>query len=77
MPKNKKPAGGRPAKNFDPSYAKGGRKGGPAARNGSASSTRKPGSRSPGHRGYRPEEETPRKERWSREERVATGRTPH
>ncbi|MGW4929556.1 DEAD/DEAH box helicase [Agromyces sp. NPDC004153] len=75
MPKNKKPAGGRPAKNFDPSYAKGGRKGGPAARNGS--STQKPGSRSAGHRGYRPEEEAPRKERWSREERVATGRTPH
>ncbi|TYL53923.1 DEAD/DEAH box helicase [Agromyces mariniharenae] len=75
MPKNKKPAGGRPARNFDPSYAKGGRKGGPAARHGS--STQKPGSRSAGHRGYRPEEEAPRKERWSREERVATGRTPH
>lgn len=75
MPKNKKPAGGRPAKNFDPSYAKGGRKGGPAARHGSTSS--KPGSRSAGHRGYRPEEEAPRKERWSRDERVASGRSPH
>ena len=76
MPKNKKPAGGRPARNFDPSYAKGGRKGGPAARHGSTSS--KPGSRSAGHRGYRPEEaEAPRKERWSRDERVATGRSPH
>ncbi|MDR6906267.1 superfamily II DNA/RNA helicase [Agromyces sp. 3263] len=72
MPKNKKPAGGRPAKNFDPSYAKGGSKGGPA-RAGSA----KPGSRSAGHRGYRPEEDAPRKERWSRDERVATGRAPH
>ncbi|MDF2574838.1 MAG: box helicase [Agromyces sp.] len=73
MPKNKKPAGGRPARNFDPSYAKGGSKGGPA-RAGSA----KPGSRSAGHRGYRPEEtEAPRKERWSRDERVASGRTPH
>ncbi|WP_448006349.1 DEAD/DEAH box helicase [Agromyces bauzanensis] len=73
MPKNKKPAGGRPARNFDPSYAKGGSKGGPA-RAGSA----KPGSRSAGHRGYRPEEtDAPRKERWSRDERVAAGRTPH
>ena len=73
MPKNKKPAGGKPAKNFDPSYARGGRKGGPA-RSGSA----KPGSRSAGHRGYRPEEaDAPRKERWSRDERVAAGRTPH
>ncbi|MFE6254408.1 DEAD/DEAH box helicase [Agromyces sp. NPDC057865] len=75
MPKNKKPAGGRPARNFDPSYAKGGRKGGTASRNGSTS--QKAGSRSPGHRGYRAEEEAPRKERWSREERVATGRAPH
>ena len=73
MPKNKKPAGGRPAKNFDPSYAKGGSKGGPA-RAGSA----KPGSRSAGHRGYRPEEaDAPRKARWSSDERVATGRSPH
>ncbi|MDQ2661188.1 MAG: DEAD/DEAH box helicase [Actinomycetota bacterium] len=73
MPKNKKPQGGRPAKNFDPSYAKGGSKGGPA-RAGSA----KPGSRSAGHRGYRPEPvDGPRKERWSRDERVASGRTPH
>ena len=73
MPKNKKPAGGRPAKNFDPSYAKGGSKGGPA-RAGSS----KPGSRSAGHRGYRPEEaEAPRKARWSSEERVASGRSPH
>ncbi|MGR0221502.1 DEAD/DEAH box helicase [Agromyces sp. ZXT2-6] len=70
MPKNKKPAGGRPAKNFDPSYAKGGRSGG--------SSSHKPGSRSPGHRGYRADEAVaPRKARWSREERVESGRTPH
>lgn len=70
MPKNKKPAGGRPAKNFDPSYAKGGRSG--------ASASRKPGSRSAGHRGHRPEEAVaPRKARWSREERVESGRTPH
>lgn len=70
MPKNKKPAGGRPAKNFDPSYAKGGRSGG--------SASHKPGSRSPGHRGYRADEAVaPRKARWSREERVESGRTPH
>ena len=64
MPKNKKPQGGRPARNFDPSYAK--------------SSSKKPGSRSAGHRGYRPEEaDAPAKTRWSRDERVAAGRTPH
>ena len=63
MPKNKKPAGGRPARNFDPSYASGSR--------------HKPGSRSPGHRGHRPEEaDADRKPRWSRDERVATGRAP-
>ncbi|WP_074401090.1 DEAD/DEAH box helicase [Agromyces aureus] len=73
MPKNKKPAGGRPAKNFDPSYASGG-KGRPARAGGT-----KPGSRSAGHRGHRPEEvDAPRaKDRWSRDERVSTGRTPH
>ncbi|WP_082462398.1 DEAD/DEAH box helicase [Agromyces sp. Leaf222] len=73
MPKSKKPAGGRPAKNFDPSYASGG-KGRPARAGGT-----KPGSRSAGHRGYRPEEaDAPRaKDRWSRDERVATGRSPH
>ncbi|GAA1829519.1 hypothetical protein GCM10009750_11380 [Agromyces salentinus] len=67
MPKNKKPAGGRPAKNFDPSYAKGGK------------SATKPGSRSAGHRGHRPEEvDAPRaKDRWSRDERVSAGRSPH
>lgn len=64
MPKNKKPAGGRPARNFDPSYASGAKK--------------KPGSRSPGHRGHRPEEQSSdRRPRWSRDERVASGRAPH
>lgn len=60
MPKNKKPAGGRPAKNFEPRYgAK--KSGGPSA-----------GSRSPGHRGYRPEStEAPRKNRWTNEDRDA------
>ncbi|BDZ64230.1 DEAD/DEAH box helicase [Agromyces mangrovi Wang et al. 2018] len=72
MPKNKKPAGGRLAKNFDPSYAKKSKK---PKRSDASGSTRKPGSRSPGHRGYRPEEAEP-KQRWSREEREAAGRSP-
>lgn len=55
---NKKPAGGRPAKNFEP-------------RSNS-------GSRSPGHRGYRPDEAgaPAKKARWSADERAAKGRTP-
>jgi hypothetical protein len=62
MPKNKKPAGGRPAKNFEPSYAR--KSGGPA---GSP-----PGSRSAGHRGYRPVEgDAPKKARWNADERAA------
>ncbi|MGR0320806.1 DEAD/DEAH box helicase [Agromyces sp. ZXT2-3] len=72
MPKNKKPAGGRPAKNFDPSYAKSSRRSTPRA-----GGAQKPGSRSPGHRGHRPEEAEAPKARWSREERVASGRAPH
>ncbi|MFC5788487.1 DEAD/DEAH box helicase [Agromyces tardus] len=72
MPKNKKPAGGNRAKNFEPSYAKGGRSGAP-----SRGGAQKPGARSAGHRGYRPEEAEAPKARWSREERVAAGRTPH
>ncbi|MEV8274224.1 DEAD/DEAH box helicase [Microbacterium sp. NPDC077184] len=76
MPKNKKPAGGRPAKNFEPRYGERsqgsyqdrkrrsessapGRSGAPA------------GSRSPGHRGYRPEtEDAAPKRRWSGQEKV-------
>ncbi|MET1053082.1 MAG: DEAD/DEAH box helicase, partial [Mycetocola sp.] len=62
MPKNKKPAGGRPAKNFDPGYAR--KSGGPA---GAAT-----GSRSPGHRGFRPVEgDAPKKARWNADERAA------
>lgn len=65
MPKNKKPAGGRPAKNFEPRY--GAKKtGGPTA-----------GSRSPGHRGYRAEStEAPRKNRWNSEDRDARRAAP-
>lgn len=66
MPKNKKPAGGRPARDFDPRYAakKKYRPG--------ESSAGKPGSRSPGHRGYRASEpgaEAP-KRRWSAQEKA-------
>ena len=54
MPKNKKPAGGRAAKNFEPRYGekktsfhdRTGRPGTPDARGS------KPGARSAGHRGY-------------------------
>ena len=64
MPKSKKPAGGRPAKNYDPNRAP---KAGAAGSRGT-----KPGSRSPKHRGYRPEEEaTAPKRRWSADERSA------
>ncbi|SMH29871.1 Superfamily II DNA and RNA helicase [Rathayibacter oskolensis] len=70
MPKNKKPTGGRPAKNFEPnrfgpSSGKsqlGGRSRFPAA---------KPGARSEGHRGYRPvDENAPKKARWNADERA-------
>ena len=65
MPKNKKPAGGRPAKNFEPRY--GAKKtGGPSA-----------GSRSPGHRGFRAEStEAPAKNRWNSEDRDARRGAP-
>ncbi|NYF18284.1 superfamily II DNA/RNA helicase [Microbacterium sp. AK009] len=56
-PKNKKPAGGRPARNYDPRYAAGSsyqdRKRRPADGAGAGGSGAKAGSRSPGHRGYR------------------------
>jgi superfamily II DNA/RNA helicase len=70
MPKNKKPAG-RP--NFDPSHAK---------KSGykpyGATSGSKPGSRSAGHRGYRPADETdaPKKRRWTSDERASRGHAP-
>ncbi|MEY4102710.1 MAG: hypothetical protein RIR88_844 [Actinomycetota bacterium] len=65
MPKNKKPAGGRPVKNFEPRF--GAKKtGGPAA-----------GSRSPGHRGFRAEStEAPRKDRWNAADRDARRGAP-
>ncbi|MDR6200118.1 superfamily II DNA/RNA helicase [Microbacterium sp. SORGH_AS428] len=70
MPKNKKPAGGRPAKNFEPRYGTKtsfqDRKRRPGE--SSAGST---GSKSPGHRGYREEAaESAPKRRWTAAERA-------
>ena len=70
MPKNKKPAGGRPAKNFEPRYAAQtsfqDRK-----RRPGADAPAKPGSKSPNHRGYRAETEAaPAKGRWSAQDRA-------
>lgn len=71
MPKNKKPAGGRPAKNFEP------RRGGGTSyqdrkRRPHPDAAPQPGSRSPKHRGYRPaeENEAPPKARWSASQRA-------
>jgi superfamily II DNA/RNA helicase len=75
MPKSKKPAGGRAAKNFEPRYGE--KKGSfqdrkrrtdaPTGRPGA----QKPGSKSPNHRGYRPESETAAtKKRWTAQERA-------
>jgi len=78
MPKNKKPGGGRAAKNFDPRYspkyraASEGREGQDGKRRPGESSTGKPGSRSAGHRGHRseaPDAGAP-KRRWTEQERA-------
>ncbi|WP_460775530.1 DEAD/DEAH box helicase [Microbacterium sp. GXF7504] len=69
MPKNKKPAGGRPAKNFDPRYG---------AKTSFQDRKRRPGeasagttgSKSPKHRGYRADEGAAPKQRWSAQERA-------
>ncbi|GAB3613084.1 DEAD/DEAH box helicase [Humibacter ginsengisoli] len=67
MPKNKKPAG-RP--NYDPDYAKKSS----GYKSFGAKSDSKPGSRSAGHRGYRPDEaDAPKKRRWTADERAARG----
>ncbi|MFJ4159238.1 DEAD/DEAH box helicase [Microbacterium testaceum] len=73
MPKNKKPAGGRAAKNFEPRYgAKTSFQ--DRKRRPGAEGPAKPGSKSPNHRGYRPEAEaTPDKGRWNAADRA--GRT--
>ncbi|AGW40449.1 ATP-dependent RNA helicase [Leifsonia xyli subsp. cynodontis DSM 46306] len=50
----------------------------PHKKNGSRSGQPAAGSRSPKHRGYRAEEAgTPKKSRWSAEDRAARGRSPH
>ncbi len=70
MPKSKKPAGGR-AQNFEPRYgAKTSYQ--DAKRRPGQSSAGKPGSKSPGHRGYRAAEATDAapKQRWSAQERA-------
>ena len=73
MPKNKKPAGGRPAKNYVPKGA--GSTTRPSFGGARAAAGSKPGARSAGHRGFRPEE-AGRKDRWSPEERAARGARP-
>ena len=73
MPKNKKPAGGRAAKNFEPRYgAKTSFQ--DRKRRPGTEVPAKPGSKSPSHRGYRPEAEaTADKGRWNAADRA--GRT--
>ncbi|MDQ1112533.1 superfamily II DNA/RNA helicase [Microbacterium testaceum] len=70
MPKNKKPAGGRAAKNFEPRYgAKTSFQ--DRKRRPGTEAPAKPGSKSPSHRGYRPEAEaSSEKRRWSPQERA-------
>ena len=73
MPKNKKPAGGRPAKNFEPRYAAQTSFQDRKRRPGTEGPA-KPGSKSPNHRGYRAETEAaPAKGRWNAADRA--GRT--
>ena len=71
MPKNKKPAGGRAAKNFEPRY---GTKTSfqDRKRRPDGAAAPKPGSKSPSHRGYRaPEADAaPAKRRWTAQDRV-------
>ena len=75
MPKNKKPAGGRPAKNFEPRHGAKTSFQDRKRRTDAASSDRpyasKPGSKSPSHRGYRAETaEAPGKRRWTAQEKA-------
>ena len=78
MPKNKKPGGGRAAKNFDPRYnpkyraASEGRDAQDGKRRPGESSAGKAGSRSVGHRGHRTEstDATAPKRRWTEQERA-------
>jgi superfamily II DNA/RNA helicase len=84
MPKNKKPAGGRAAKNFEPRYGEKksrfheGRGHAPRVQGDQKAddrgrAARKPGSKSPNHRGYRPAEDAqarPEKTRWTSTQRA-------
>ncbi|MDZ8171441.1 DEAD/DEAH box helicase [Microbacterium xanthum] len=71
MPKNKKPQGGRPAKNFEPRYGATTSYQDRKRRPGE-SSAGKAGSKSPGHRGYRSADEGQApKRRWTAQEKVA------
>jgi superfamily II DNA/RNA helicase len=94
MPKNKKPQGGRAARNFEPRYGanktsfhdrhhggssrdggrdeRGGRSDAGDRRSSSAGYDRRPGSRSAGHRGYRPAEAESGapKQRWDAQQRA-------
>ena len=71
MPKSKKPAGGRPAKNFEPRYGAKTSFQDRKRRPGEASAG-KPGSKSAGHRGHRAEQtsDAVAKGRWTAQERV-------
>ncbi|WP_417563000.1 DEAD/DEAH box helicase [Microbacterium sp.] len=66
MPKSKKPAGGRPSRNFDPRY------GSRPKRRPGESSSGKPGSKSPTHRGHRPSDQDAAqpKRRWTAPEKA-------
>ena len=72
MPKNKKPAGGSRAQSFEPRYGAKKTSYQDAKRRPGQSSAGKPGSKSPSHRGFRPEAEdaAPKKQRWNAQERA-------
>ena len=72
MPKNKKPAGGGRAQSFEPRYGAKKTSYQDAKRRPGQSSAGKPGSKSPSHRGFRPEAEdaAPKKQRWNAQERA-------
>ena len=70
MPKNKKPAGGRAAKNFDPRYGAKKKPFQDRKRRPGESSAGKPGSKSPSHRGYRAETDAAPKRRWTAQEKA-------
>jgi len=76
MPKNKKPAGGRPAKNFEPRY--GAKTSYQDRKHRPTDAAAKPGSKSPGHRGYRApaDEAADPKRRWTAQEKAGAPLVP-